>query len=36
VVMVVWTPRGNDIHVFSMRRCNDRERRKYRQQLGKS
>jgi uncharacterized DUF497 family protein len=34
MVMVVWTPRGNNTHVFSMRRCNDRERKKFRQRLG--
>ena len=26
LVMVVWTPRGEDRHVFSMRKCNDREK----------
>jgi uncharacterized DUF497 family protein len=29
LVMVVWTPRGEDRHVFSMRKCNDREKRRY-------
>jgi uncharacterized DUF497 family protein len=29
MVMVVWTPRGEDHHVFSMRKCNDRERERY-------
>jgi uncharacterized DUF497 family protein len=29
MVMVVWTPRGEDRHVFSMRHCNDRERKIY-------
>jgi uncharacterized DUF497 family protein len=34
MVMVVWTQRGPDIHVISLRKCNDREQRAYRQQLG--
>lgn len=29
VVMVVWTPRDNTRRVFSMRRCNDEERKLY-------
>lgn len=29
MVMVVWTPRGDDTHVISMRKCNDRERAAY-------
>jgi len=29
VVMVVWTERGDARHVISMRKCNDRERKKY-------
>lgn len=34
MVMVVWTPRGEgDRHVFSMRKCNDREQERWREQL---
>ncbi|MCO5132167.1 MAG: BrnT family toxin [Xanthobacteraceae bacterium] len=29
MVMVVWTPRGDDTHVISMRKCNDREQARY-------
>ena len=29
MVMVVWTPRREDRHVMSMRKCNDREQAKY-------
>jgi hypothetical protein len=29
MVMVVWTPRGEDRHVISMRKCNDREQAIY-------
>lgn len=29
LVMVVWTPRGEAVHVISMRKCNDREQRSY-------
>ncbi|WP_293682873.1 BrnT family toxin [uncultured Phenylobacterium sp.] len=36
MVMVVWTPRGvDDRHVFSMRKCNDREQERWREQLGR-
>ena len=34
MVVVGWTPRGADRHVFSMRKANDREQRAYRQRLG--
>jgi uncharacterized DUF497 family protein len=34
VVMVVWTRRGEDRHIISMRKANERERRKYKEQLG--
>ena len=34
MVMVVWTPRGNARHIISMRKCNEREQKAYRQQLG--
>ena len=36
MVMVVWTPRGEARHVISMRRCNEREKKAYRQRLGES
>jgi uncharacterized DUF497 family protein len=29
MVMVGWTPRGEARHVFSMRKCNEREQKKY-------
>lgn len=29
MVMVVWTPRVEARHVISMRKCNDREQRRY-------
>jgi uncharacterized DUF497 family protein len=34
LVMVVWTPIEDGIHVISMRRCNDREQRKFAERLG--
>jgi len=30
---VVWTPRGEDRHVISMRKCNAREKTRYQAQL---
>ena len=36
MVVVVWTPRGEDQHIISMRKANDREQEKYREQLGGS
>jgi uncharacterized DUF497 family protein len=36
LVMVVWTPRGTDHHVFSMRKCNDKEKKEFTDRLGKS
>jgi uncharacterized DUF497 family protein len=33
LVMVVWTPRGAARHIISMRKANDRERKKYEAQL---
>jgi uncharacterized DUF497 family protein len=33
MVALVWTPRGDARHVISMRKCNDRERKKYEAQL---
>ena len=34
MVMVVWTPRGENRHVMSMRKCNDREQKTYQEQFG--
>ena len=34
MVVVGWTPRGEDRHVFTMRKANVREQRKYRAILG--
>jgi uncharacterized DUF497 family protein len=34
LVMVVWTPRGADRHVISMRKCNAREKKRYQARLG--
>lgn len=34
LVMVVWTERGADRHVFSMRKCNAKERAKFEKRLG--
>jgi uncharacterized protein len=33
MVMVVWTPRGEGRHVVSMRKCNEREQKRYRERL---
>ena len=33
LVMVVWTPRGEARHVISMRKANDRERKRHQAQL---
>ena len=33
LIAVVWTPRGEDRHVISMRKCNDREKKKYQARL---
>ena len=33
MVIVVWTPRGDIRHIISMRKANEREINKYRQQL---
>ena len=35
LVTVVWTPRGSDRHVFSMRKCNDKEKKEFTHRLGK-
>jgi len=34
MVMVVWTPRNEDRHVISMRKCNDREKAIYQKRFG--
>jgi uncharacterized DUF497 family protein len=34
MVVVCWTPRGDDQHVFSMRKANDKEQKRYGPQLG--
>jgi hypothetical protein len=36
VVMVVWTARGDARHIISMRKCNERERKKYIERLDRS
>ena len=33
MVMIVWTPRGDARHVISMRKCNDREQKAFRQRF---
>ena len=33
MVVVAWTPRGEDRHVFSMRKANEREQKKFGQRL---
>jgi hypothetical protein len=33
VVMVVWTPRGDDRRVISMRKCNEREKARFQARL---
>lgn len=34
MVVVVWTQRGEDRHIISMRKANDREQRRYGKQMG--
>ncbi len=34
IVVIAWTPRGADRHVFGMRKANDREQDRYRERLG--
>ena len=34
MIVVVWTRRGDDRHIISMRKANDREQRRYGKQLG--
>ncbi len=35
MVMVVWTPRGDARHIISLRKCNERERERYVERLGR-
>ena len=34
LVMLVWTPRGADRHIISMRKCNAREKARFQERLG--
>ncbi len=34
LIMVMWTPRGADRHVISMRKCNAREKARFQARLG--
>jgi uncharacterized DUF497 family protein len=36
LVMVVWTPRGTDRHIISMRKCNAREKARFQARLAGS
>ncbi|HEX5259623.1 MAG TPA: BrnT family toxin [Sphingomicrobium sp.] len=36
LVMIVWTPRGEVWHIISMRKCNEREKEEFEEQLGRS
>ena len=36
MVVVVWTPRGEDRHIISMRKANEREQKRFGEQLGRS
>jgi uncharacterized DUF497 family protein len=33
LVAIVWTERGTDRHIISMRKCNDREKKRYQTRL---
>lgn len=33
MVVIVWTPRGKGRHIISMRKANDREKKRYRKRL---
>ena len=35
LVMVVWTERGASRHIISMRKCNDREEKKFKTRVGR-
>lgn len=34
LVTLIWTARGETRHIISMRKCNDREKKRYGRQLG--
>ncbi|WP_245516648.1 BrnT family toxin [Methylobacterium segetis] len=34
MIILIWTPRGADRHVISMRKANDREKARYAHLLG--
>ena len=36
MIMVVWTPRTDAVHVISMRKCNEREQKAHRQRFGEN
>jgi uncharacterized protein len=36
MVVLVWTPRGNDRHIISMRKANEREKARYGQEFERS
>ena len=36
IVMVVWTPREEARHIMSMRKCNDKETRRYHEHVDRS
>ena len=36
MVVLVWTPRGDDRHIISMRKANGKEQRRYGKQMGGS
>lgn len=36
LVMIVWTLRGETRHIISMRKCNDREKKRFTRQLDRS
>lgn len=35
MVTVVWTPREGATHIISLRKCNERERRKFEERMGR-
>lgn len=36
LVTLIWTPRGDARHIISMRKCNDRERKRFERELDRS
>jgi uncharacterized protein len=36
LMMLVWTPRSDARHIISMRKCNEREQKRYARHLGRS